>query len=98
MTPRPVERRQQNPRRRQDFRAALLETATLYGLLGWIYVAVLAASDMNRLADPLIHWLPLRTDTCGALFFAVSATGFLLLNMHEDGRGNRTRRRPGPDR
>jgi hypothetical protein len=66
---------------------ALLETVTRYGLLGWLYVAAVAAVHPHYLPGALTHWLPLRRDTFGALCFAASAVGFLLLNVLGDRAG-----------
>jgi hypothetical protein len=87
--------RHDRPRRRHRL-TALLETITLYGLLGWVYVAIIAAVHPNHLAGALTHWLPLRQDTFGALCFAASAVSFLLLNVRGDRPGCRPFRR-GPD-
>lgn len=65
---------------------ALLEMLALYGIMGWLYVAVLAAVRPHDLARALTHWLPVRCDTFGTLCFAVSALAYLLLNVRT-GRG-----------
>jgi hypothetical protein len=72
---------------------AALETTALYGLLVWVYAAAVAATDLDSIDDQLIHWLPLRIDTAGAVGFGVSALSFLLLQVIrpgcEYGRGRR---------
>jgi hypothetical protein len=73
------------PRRRGPV-SALLETATLYGLLVWVYAAAVAATDPGDVNDRFISWLPLRLDTAGTVGFAISMTGFLLLDLTR-GRG-----------
>ena len=67
-------------------RTATLETMALYGLLVWAYAAVVAATDLDSIDDRLIHWLPLRIDTAGAVGFGVSALSFLLLQVIRLGR------------
>jgi hypothetical protein len=75
-------------RRTITYRAvtALLEMLTLYGIIGWLYVAVLAAVRPYDLDHALTHWLLVRCDTFGTLCFAISALAYLLLNMRT-GRG-----------
>ncbi|WP_330455743.1 hypothetical protein OIB37_01995 [Streptomyces sp. NBC_00820] len=58
---------------------AVAETAMVYGLLGWLYVAVVAAIRPDDLAGPVSALVPVRRDTCGAVCFAVSATAALAL-------------------
>jgi hypothetical protein len=65
---------------------ALLEMLALYGIMGWLYVAVLATVRPHDLAYALTHWLPVRRDTFGTFCFAVSALAYLLLNART-GRG-----------
>ncbi len=60
---------------------ALLEMLALYGIMGWLYVAVLATVRPHDLAHALTHWLPVRCDSFGALCFAVSALAYLLLSV-----------------
>ncbi|HEY3873348.1 MAG TPA: hypothetical protein VGM10_33635 [Actinocrinis sp.] len=57
-----------NPRLR-----AAAEVVLVHGLLGWIYVAALAAVYPNALGQHIAAVLPLRRDTFGALAFAASA-------------------------
>ena len=60
---------------------ALLEMLALYGIMGWLYVAVLATVRPDDLAHALTRWLPVRCDTFGTLCFGVSALAYLLLNV-----------------
>jgi hypothetical protein len=90
MTPDVVDSRPQDRPRRAHLLTGLLETITLYGLLGWCYVAAIAVVHPNHLAGALTHWLPLRRDTFGALCFTASAVSFLLLSL----RGDSDRRHP----
>jgi hypothetical protein len=50
-----------------------LEAAMVYGLLGWIYVAVYAAVRPTEMSTPITALIPIRRDTFGSLCFAVSA-------------------------
>ncbi|GEL16905.1 hypothetical protein [Pseudonocardia asaccharolytica] len=76
-------------RRRAGYLRALLETAALYGLLAWIYVAAFAATDPGDLDHWVTRWLPLRIDTAGTIAFAVSVASFLLLNLYPSDTGER---------
>jgi len=55
---------------------ASAEVGALYGLLGWVYVAAVAAVRPDALAAPIAAGVPLRRDTFGACCFAVSVVGF----------------------
>lgn len=63
-----------NPRVR-----AVAEAVMVYGLLGWVYVAVYAAAHPNELSQPIAALVPLRRDTFGALAFAASAIAATVL-------------------
>jgi hypothetical protein len=76
------------PRGRRTVTAAL-ETVALYGLLVWVYVALVAAFRPNDLAESIAGWLPLRRDTAGTLCFAASAVAYATLEV----RGTRPGRR-----
>jgi hypothetical protein len=65
-------------------RTAVLETVALFGLIAWVYVAAVAATDLERLDEQFGRWLPLRIDTAGVLCFAASAIAFLLLGIDGD--------------
>lgn len=67
------------------------ETAAVYGLLGWIYVAAYAATRPAALSQPISAVLPLRRDTFGCACFAVSAIAALCLQI---GTGRVLARRP----
>lgn len=54
------------------FRAAA-ETAMAVGLLGWVYVAVLAAARPTVLSEHIAAVLPVRRDTFGAVCLLCSA-------------------------
>jgi hypothetical protein len=76
---------------------AAAEVAVVHGLLGWIYVAALAAVYPNALGQHIAAILPVRRDTFGAAAFAVSALSAVSLQARTGRvwtRGGRT----GPDR
>lgn len=62
------------------FGRAVLETAMVHGLLGWLYVAAVAAVRPDDLAVPVSSLLDIRRDTFGAVCFAVSALAAFLLH------------------
>jgi hypothetical protein len=49
------------------------ETAMVFGLLGWLYVAAVAATRPGSLSEHVAAVLPVRRDTFGAACFLVSA-------------------------
>lgn len=63
--------------------SALLETAALYGLLTWVYVAIIAVTDLGSLNDRMVHWAPLRIDTAGAIALLISMCCFAILCFQE---------------
>jgi hypothetical protein len=58
---------------------AAIEAVMVYGLLGWVYVAVYAAARPDDLSQPIAALVPLRRDTFGALAFAASAVAATVL-------------------
>lgn len=58
---------------------AAAEVVLVYGLLGWIYVAVYAATHPRDLSVPIAAVVPLRRDTFGALAFIASALAAVVL-------------------
>ncbi|MGW5607095.1 hypothetical protein ACWEWI_13535 [Streptomyces sp. NPDC003753] len=64
---------------RRVIRAAL-ETVLVHGLLGWLYVAAVAAVRPSELTVPISSLLPVRRDTFGAVCFALSALAATLLH------------------
>jgi hypothetical protein len=58
---------------------AAVEAVMVYGLLGWVYVAVYAAARPDELSQPIAALVPLRRDTFGALAFAASAVAATVL-------------------
>jgi hypothetical protein len=61
---------------------ALSLTLFVFGLLGWIYIAVNASAHPGTLALPLTHFLPYpREDTFGAICFLVSMISFFVWNL-----------------
>jgi hypothetical protein len=54
----------------------------VYGIAGWIYVAISALVAPQTLALPLTHLMPhLREDTSGVLSFFISLLGFISYRM-----------------
>jgi hypothetical protein len=49
------------------------ETAMLFGLLGWLYVAACAAVRPDEMSSAITVLVPMRRDTFGVVCFAVSA-------------------------
>jgi hypothetical protein len=61
-------------------------SVAIYGMAGWIYVAVCGLVAPDTLHLPLTHLLPsLREDTSGVLSFLISFAGFLTYQMVRDG-------------
>jgi hypothetical protein len=58
-----------------------LEVSALYGLLGWVYVAAVAAFRPDTLVAPLTTYLPVRRDTFGVCCFIVSVVGAFALQI-----------------
>ena len=57
----------------------------VYGLIGFIYVAICAFVAINTLYLPLTHLFPqLREDTSGAISFIVSFVGFVVFRIVRD--------------
>jgi hypothetical protein len=64
------------------FFRALTLTLFLFGLLGWIYIALNAVFHPESLSWPLTHVLPFpREDTFGIMCFIVSSVSFFIWNM-----------------
>lgn len=54
----------------------------IYGMIGWVYVAVCALTAPDTLALPLTHLVPwLREDTSGVISFVLSFAGFVTYRM-----------------
>ena len=65
--------------------AALSLSLAIYGMAGWIYVAVCALVAPDTLHLPLTHLLPfLREDTSGVLSFILSFVSFVVYQMIRD--------------
>ena len=61
-------------------------TLFVFGLLGWIYIAVNAATHPWTLDMPLTHFLPYpREDTFGIGCFLVSMVSFFIWNILREG-------------
>lgn len=66
-------------RRRPVLRAAA-ETAMVFGLLGWLYVAAVAATRPGALSEAVAAVLPLRRDTFGV--FCFTGSGLAAFALH----------------
>ncbi|MEZ0092693.1 hypothetical protein [Streptacidiphilus sp. EB129] len=75
----------------------LLEVALLHGLLGWLYVAAVAATRPDAMAVPIASVLPMRRDTFGACCFAVSGLAAFALQAGEQAFRRRPVRRGAVD-
>ena len=66
--------------------AATLSLAlTIYGMAGWIYVAICALVAPETLHLPLTHLVPfLREDTSGVLSFTLSFVCFVIYRLIRD--------------
>jgi len=57
----------------------------VYGMVGWVYVAILGLVAPNTLHLPLTHLLPhLREDTSGVISFIISFIGFVIYRIIRD--------------
>ena len=82
----PVGRLRSRSRAIQGLREVWLVTA-IYGMLGWIYVALCSLVAPYTLALPLTHLVPwLREDTSGVLSFVLSFFCFLAYRLTRPGR------------
>ena len=65
--------------------AALSLSLAVYGMIGWVYVAICGLVAPYSLRLPLTHLLPhLREDTSGVISFIVSFTGFVIYRIIRD--------------
>jgi hypothetical protein len=64
---------------------SLLLTLFVFGLAGWIYIALNAVFHPESLSWPLTHLAPWpREDTFGIVCFTVSAVSFFFWNIVKD--------------
>lgn len=64
---------------------ALSLTLFIFGLLGWLYIAVVALVHPETLTIQLTHLAPWpREDTFGIICFAVSFVSFFIWNLVKD--------------
>lgn len=61
--------------------SAALDTAVVYGALGWWYVAVIAMLCPSELALSIVSWVPIRQDTLGIMSFGVSGVGYFIREL-----------------
>jgi uncharacterized RDD family membrane protein YckC len=58
--------------------SALIDTAVIFGALGWLYVAVIATLHPDDLSIPIGSWIPVRRDTLGIICFGASAVAYFI--------------------
>lgn len=64
---------------------ALSLTLFVFGLFGWIYIALVALVHPETLTIQLTHFAPWpREDTFGELSFVVSLVSFFVYNLVKD--------------
>jgi len=65
--------------------SALSFSLAVYGMVGWIYVAICGLVASNTLYLPLTHLFPhLREDTSGVISFMVSFIAFVVYRYIRD--------------
>ena len=79
-------------RRPRPVLRAAAETAMVFGLLGWLYVACVAATRPGALSEAVAAVLPVRRDTFGVFCFGCSALAAFALHTRT---GSFWTRRPG---
>jgi hypothetical protein len=58
------------------------QTLTVYGLLGWLYIVVVALVEPNTLGMRLTHFAPYpHEDTFGEICFAISLLSFFAYSL-----------------
>ena len=62
---------------------AFVDTAVVYGALGWLYVVVIAVFYPGGLSIPIVSWIPMRRDTLGIVCFGLSAVAYFLRGIRK---------------
>ena len=57
---------------------AFVDTAVIFGALGWLYVAAVAVFNPAQLPNAIVSWIPIRRDTLGMVCFGLSAVAYFL--------------------
>lgn len=64
------------------FIQSIFKTLFLFGLFGWVYIAINASTHPETLSLPLTHFASWpREDTFGAICFAVSMISFFVYDF-----------------
>jgi hypothetical protein len=58
--------------------SVVVDTAVVFGALGWLYVAIIGVVRPNDLPFWIVSWIPVRRDTVGIICFGLSATAYFL--------------------
>lgn len=58
--------------------SVVLDTAVVFGALGWLYVAIFGVVRPNDLPLWIVSSIPVRRDTAGIIFFGLSAAAYFL--------------------
>lgn len=60
-------------------------TLSVFGFMGWFYIAMIAIFHLRTLGQPLTHFAPYpREDTFGAICYLVSMVSFFIWNLVKD--------------
>lgn len=65
----------------------LLEAVTVFGALGWLYVAMIAVYVPDTTPHALTTWMPVRRDTFGIVCFASSAAAHVAIGLRKKPEG-----------
>jgi hypothetical protein len=57
---------------------AFVDTAVIFGALGWLYVAAVAIVNPDELSSAIVSWIPIRRDTLGMVCFGLSAVAYFV--------------------
>jgi hypothetical protein len=68
---------------------AFVDTAVVFGALGWLYVAVVAVVYPGELSFPIVVGIPIRRDTLAIICFGVSAVAYFLREIRKQSSGSR---------
>lgn len=61
--------------------SAAIDTAVVFGVLGWLYAAIIAMLYPGALSIPIVSLIPIRRDTFGILCFAASGIAYFIREM-----------------
>ena len=63
--------------------SASVDTAVVFGALGWTYVAAVAVVNPDELSNAIVSWIPIRRDTPGMVCFGLSAVAYFLREIQK---------------